>query len=104
MTLSTQTQTPTRPSPARRRRRPGRADLVTAGVGIALAAGIGAVVLTGQSTYGPSDGAYGGADTSPSAYARPLPALGGQTLAAYLADHQSSRLGDTRPTTSPRFA
>jgi hypothetical protein len=53
--------------------------------GLLLVAGAGALVLSGPSAYEADDG--GG-----SAYTRPTPALGGQTLAAYVADHQDARL------------
>ncbi len=93
MTLSTQTHTAarsrTRPS-TRGGRRPG-ADFVVGGVGIALALGLGAVlVLTGQSTYG-------SADPASSPYGRPTAALDGQTLAAYISEHESNRLGVVTP-------
>ena len=83
MTLSTDTRTQ---HPATRRsRRPASLRLQAYGVGIALAAALGALAFAGQSTYGPGDGPI-------SAYARPTPALHGQTLSVYIATHQTSRL------------
>jgi hypothetical protein len=60
--------------------------LKTYGIGIALVAGLGTLALTGRSTYEPTD-------VGTSAYARPTPALDGQSLAAYIAAHEVTRLG-----------
>ena len=82
MTLSTDTQTQ-HPASA------GPVDAVLVrleayGVGIASAAALGALALR------PVDLRNSGGPAS--AYARPTPALHGQTLAGYVAEHQSSRL------------
>ena len=90
MTLSTDTQTQALYDGTGRRRGPSRLELY--GVGVALAAGIGVVALVGQSGYAP-DGpsGYSSGDRTTSAYTRPTEALGGQTLAGYLADHYIDR-------------
>jgi hypothetical protein len=87
MTLTTQKPLHRRPAP----------DYITAGVGIALAVGLGAIMLTSPATYGSSTGGYGATVSIASAYARPTPALDGETLAVYIAEHQSSRLGAVTP-------
>ena len=90
MNLSTDTQTQTTSERTRPGRGPSRLELY--GVGIALAAGIGAVALVGQSDYSPDGPASSSSgDPTTSAYTRPTEALGGQTLASYLADHYSDR-------------
>ncbi|MEO6511565.1 MAG: hypothetical protein ABIO16_11285 [Nocardioides sp.] len=68
-----------------------RQDILIAFAGVAAALGLGAVVLL----TGPA--LYGAAEPAPSPYARPVQALDGQTLAMYLADHQSNRLGPVVP-------
>ena len=87
MTLSTDTQTqhPASRRPGRR----GSARLEAYGVGVALAVALGVLAVNGQLTYGPGD-------QPASAFARPTPALHGQTLAAYVAEHQSVRLARQR--------
>ena len=87
MTLST--QTPTQNSIVGRPRRRGSRLFAMLGLGIAAIAGLGALALTSQSTYGPVDAPI-------SAYARPTPALHGQTLAVYVAAHETSRLTKQR--------
>ena len=81
MTLST--QTPTQNSIVGRPRRRGSRLFAMLGLGIAAVAGLGTWALTSQSTYGP-------VDTPVSAYARPTPALHGQTLAVYVAARDQS--------------
>jgi hypothetical protein len=87
MTISTdtRTQTPSGRIPRRRRSR----HLERYGVGLALAAAVGAIALVGQFDDEPRD-VSGGSPTS--AFARPTAALGGRSLAAYVAGHQSDRL------------
>jgi len=83
MTISTDTQMSEQAT--RRSPRPGSARLEAIVVGVALAAALGVLALVGHSTYG------SGHDGD-SAYARPTPALHGQSLAAYIAAHQAGRL------------
>jgi hypothetical protein len=86
MTLSTDTQTPTQATGQTQHRRTAeRGRLVAYGAGLALVAALGALWAVGDSSYGTDDGPS-------STYARPLEALNGQSLAAYLAAHQADRL------------
>lgn len=62
-------------------------DILIAVAGAAAALGLGAVVLL----TGPA--LYGAAQPAPSPYAQPVDALDGQSLAAYVADHELNRLG-----------
>jgi hypothetical protein len=55
------------------------------GAGVALAAVVGILALTGQSTYGTGGG-------TGSAYTRSTPALHGQSLATYLSSHYDDRV------------
>jgi hypothetical protein len=90
MTLFPDTQAQATSDGTRRGPRASRLELY--GVGIALAAGLGVVALVGQdnpSSYAPVDSSGPGFT---SAYSRPTEALGGQTLAGYLADHYSDRV------------
>ena len=84
MTIST--DAPAQQSNFRRPRRPIYRRLAAGGTGAAFVGAVVAVLLTGPSTYG------GGAD---SADTRPTPGLHGQSLAAYVADHQAARLART---------
>jgi hypothetical protein len=92
MTVSTHTTTtiPTPGSPTGPRR-PDGSRRVSArrlggyAAGLLLVTAAGTLIVSGPSAYEADDG--GG-----SAYTRPTPALGGETLAAYVADHQEARL------------
>ena len=84
MTFST--DAPAQQSNVRRPRRPIYRRLAAAGTGAAFVGSVIALLLTGPSTYG------GGADSS---YARRTAALHGQSLAAYVAEHQAARLART---------
>jgi hypothetical protein len=89
MTLPTSTRTHTQHRDTRPPRRPGSVRLQALGVGVALAVALGAMALSGQSTYESEDGDH-------TTYARPTAALHGQPLAVYLAAHQSGRLARQR--------
>jgi hypothetical protein len=83
MTISTDSSTSEQAH--RRARRPGTARLEAIGVGIALAVALGVLAQLGHS-------GYGSVHDGDSPYARPTPALHGQTLASYVAAHEARRL------------
>ena len=92
MTVSTQTTTtiPTPGSPTGPRRSDGSRWFSARRIGgyaagLLLVTGVGALIASDPSAYHADDG--GGSE-----YTRPTPALGGETLAAYVADHQEARL------------
>ena len=86
MTISTQPTPTTRADATPDRARPGAGRLVGYGAGTVAALGLAALILlSGPASYEP-----GGGDQS--AYSRPTNALDGQSLAAYIAAHQATRL------------